>query len=261
MAGLRARWFQRRAREQCRSVPDKCRVYVIGDIHGCAELLSRILNFITADLKDRPIEEPWVVLLGDYVDRGLGSRVVLDILTTAPLPARCIPLRGNHEQMLLDFLVEPHRGIDWIRNGGLETLHSYGIDVRPLHSWGGYAEIAAALRARLPPLHLGFLERTMPRCEIGDYFFCHAGVRPGVPLKEQSDVDLLWIRDPFLSAKCDFGKMIVHGHTPVDQPSVLHNRINIDTGAYISGKLTCLILEDSRTTFVSTNSSRRDAWP
>ncbi|WP_191970204.1 metallophosphoesterase family protein [Methylobacterium planeticum] len=225
---------------------------MIGDIHGRADLLVQVLNSIAADLTDRPIEEPVIIPLGDYVDRGLGSRTVLDILTAGSLPARCIALRGNHERMLLDFLAEPDRGIDWIRNGGLETLHSYGIDIRAVRRGHGYGEAAAALHAKLQPLHLGFLERTLAGCEIGDYFFCHAGVRPGIPLSDQEEDDLLWIREPFLSAKHDFGKMIVHGHTPVDRPAILHNRINIDTGAYISGKLTCLVLEGSRQTFLDT---------
>ena len=190
------------------------------------------------------------MFLGDYVDRGPNSRGVLERLATERFPTPIIALRGNHEAMLFDFLAEPETASNWRRIGGLETLHSYGLDVSKVRAGRGYREAAEAFREALPNSHLDFLKKTLPCFSAGDYYFCHAGVRPGVPLDAQNEQDLLWMRDPFLSSQANFGKLIVHGHTPVTAPDIRPNRINIDTGAYISGRLTCLVLEADERRFL-----------
>ncbi len=126
-----------------------------------------------------------------------------------------------------------------------ETLQSYGIDAEKTVKDHGYPGLSQRLKDAMPPHHLALLEGLETSVSVGDYFFCHAGVRPGVPLEQQRADDLLWIRSPFLEATEHFGKMVVHGHSPTDQPDFRHNRINIDTRAYATGRLTCLVLEGS----------------
>lgn len=229
------------------------RIYVIGDIHGHIDLLIRMRDLITTDLDQSPsAEEAITIFLGDYVDRGPDSQAVLDEIIHGPFPTRLVPLLGNHEAMLLAFLSRPETGAGWAQYGGLETLHSYGIDVRPLRSGVGFADVARKFREKLPSSHSEFLQLCRLYFLAGDYFFCHAGVRPGVPLDEQRENDLLWMREPFLSSEKDFGKVVVHGHTPVSSPDIRPNRINIDTGAYITGRLTCLVLEGEEQRFLFT---------
>ena len=131
-------------------------------------------------------------------------------------------------------------------------LHSYGLDVRRFRTGEQFDQMAEWFRATLPKSHLAFIQRTQLSISVGDYFFCHAGVRPRIPLEQQREQDLLWIRDEFLSSNLNHGKLVVHGHTPVLKPEVKHNRINIDTGAYISSRLTTLVLEGDRQEFLST---------
>jgi serine/threonine protein phosphatase 1 len=154
--------------------------------------------------------------------------------------------------MLLSFLSEPGTGGLWRANGGVETLHSYGLDVTGFRRGRDFEKIAEQFRAELPPSHLDFMREARLATTIGDYFFCHAGIRPKVPLDQQREEDLLWIREDFLSSELDHGKVIVHGHTPILAPDVMHNRINVDTGAYISGRLTALVLEGQGVRFLST---------
>lgn len=239
------------------SVPPGQRIYAIGDVHGRADLLGRMMGLIAEDLTRAPAADTLTVFLGDYVDRGSGSRAVLETLCGGAFPTSAVTIRGNHEIMLLNFLADPSTGEVWIRNGGLETLHSYGLDVRPLRSGQGYYEAADTFRDTLPATHLEFLMGTVPHHAAGDFFFCHAGARPGVPLEQQTEEDLAWIREPFLTSDFNFGKMIVHGHTPAEHPEIRPNRINIDTGAYISGRLTCLVLEEDRRRFLQTGASVR----
>jgi serine/threonine protein phosphatase 1 len=231
---------------------DDGRIYAIGDIHGCSDLLDRIVNEINRDLERHPIRECLAVTLGDYVDRGPDSRGVLDRLARNPFPMRYVALKGNHEQMFESFLSDPSVGYDWRRFGGLETLHSYGVAVAPLMIGQGFEEASRMLQERVPEQHLTFLSSLKMSISIGKYFLCHAGVRPGIPLEHQSARDLMWIRDEFLTSKMSFGKIVVHGHTPVEQPELLPNRINIDTGAFATGRLTCVILEGEVRRFLST---------
>ena len=218
------------------------RIYCIGDIHGRADLLAHLQKRIAADLERRPNRESLIVCLGDYIDRGPQSAQVLDLLT-GTMPARLFALRGNHETMMLDFLSDA-RALDmWRRVGGMETLVSYGIDVSDVAMGAGYEEARQTLLSKLPERHLNLLKNMRLSLEVDDYFFCHAGVRPGIALEAQSEMDLTTIRHDFLESDEDFGKIVIHGHTPVAEPEIKKNRINIDTGAFASGRLTCLVIE------------------
>lgn len=251
LSRLAGKWSTQ-ARRRAASVPDGQRLYVIGDVHGRKDLLDRIAYDIKSDLASAPVKRPFCILLGDYIDRGPDSAGVLALLSVGDFPVPFVALRGNHEQMLLTFLHDETYLEAWRRFGGLETLHSFGIDVQKARQPSGYAEIQRQLRAALPPAALKFVAETQTSCQVGDYYFCHAGIRPGIALAAQRDEDLVSIRDEFVRSHADHGKIIVHGHTPVEQPEVKANRINIDTGAYITGTLTCLVLERDTRRFLST---------
>ena len=230
---------------------ENCRTYVIGDIHGRADVLDKMVKEIERDLKEYPAADGVTVTLGDYVDRGPNSRGVLDRLACNPFPTRYIALKGNHEAMFEAFLHDPTVASQWRRFGGLETLHSYGVPVAAVMIGKGFEEASNALRQAVPQEHLRFLESLKLSLSVGDYFLCHAGVRPGVPLEDQSAEDLLWIREEFLNSKISFGKIVVHGHTPIASPEVLPTRINIDTGAFATGRLTCLVLDGASRRFLT----------
>jgi serine/threonine protein phosphatase 1 len=216
---------------------ENSRLYAIGDIHGRLDLLERAIAEHGADAL--------TVTLGDYVDRGPKSRGVLDRLAANPFPTPYVALKGNHEALLESFLADPTIGLQWRRLGGLETLHSYGVPVSGMMIGRNLDDAAEGLRAALPAQHTDFLKSLKTSHLHGKYFLCHAGVRPGVPLEAQDENDLLWIRDEFLRSKTDFGKIVVHGHTPIEHPEVLPNRINIDTGAFATGQLTCVALDQA----------------
>jgi len=230
-------------------LPPLTRAYAIGDIHGHVDLLDVLLGAIRAEAVSAAAASPALrqvlVTLGDYIDRGPRSDAVLDRLSGFDLPGiECHCLRGNHEEFLLDFLVTPLQVTGWLVHGGRETLDSYGIDPPDPFDPVAVAAAAAALRAHLPPAHLAFLDGLPSLFTLGGYSFVHAGVRPGVPLALQSDRDLRWIREEFLESDADFGTVVVHGHTIASAPVIRRNRIGIDTGAYSTGRLTALILDD-----------------
>jgi serine/threonine protein phosphatase 1 len=233
-------------------LPEPDRVYAIGDIHGRLDLLDRMVSEIRRDLDTYPVGTALTVTLGDYIDRGPDSRGVIERLMRNPFPTSLVPLRGNHESLFEAFMEDPPVAGQWRRLGGLETLHSYGVPVVAMMRGRDYEEAARALRASVPHAHLAFLRSLWTSLSIGRYFLCHAGVRPGVPLDRQSVEDLLWIREEFLSSRADFGKIVVHGHTPTESPEVLPNRINVDTGAFMTGRLTCAVLDKGRPRFLST---------
>ncbi|MEM8740742.1 MAG: metallophosphoesterase family protein [Pseudomonadota bacterium] len=220
------------------------RIYALGDIHGCLAELDAVYAGIHADLARDPHPDPVIVHVGDYIDRGPDSRGVIDRLIDWDMPAERICLAGNHDDLMLKFLDDPH-GIwcrfHWLEDplGGRATLASYGIE-----SYAQPAEAAAAAaQSAVPQAHLAFL-RGLPRsARIGSYFFAHAGVRPGKPLDAQDPEDLIWIRGEFLTSRAEHGAIIVHGHTPVEAPDLRWNRINIDTGCVFGRRLTCLVLE------------------
>ena len=229
------------------SVPDHLRVYAIGDIHGRLDLLHEVMLKIREDVNSLSEKKDiMLVFLGDYIDRGMQSREVIDYLITlsAQTEYQCNFLRGNHEAMLLDFLSYPKTLSAWQNFGGLETLNSYGLRIRELFEEREFEQAQEALMSLMPQEHYDFYASTITKLEIGDYFFCHAGVKPGVDLADQEASDLLWIRDEFLESTINHGKMIIHGHTPVEKAEIWSNRINIDTGAYITNNLTCLILNE-----------------
>jgi serine/threonine protein phosphatase 1 len=225
------------------SVPDGLRIYAVGDIHGRADLLNNLKKIIAADRAADPKLEAYTVFLGDYIDRGPASKAVLDVLSSHSFPTPIIPLCGNHEAMLLTILDGEDPMRSWLRNGGIETLHSYGVDIGQVRTEADLSQAAAHFRAIFPKTHHKFLRSLRLSHTVRDYFFCHAGIRPGVSLEKQRDEDLLMIREEFLWSDRKHPKMIVHGHTPVQEPEIKSNRINLDTGAYISGRLTCLVLQ------------------
>jgi len=231
-------------------VPAGVRIYAVGDIHGRADLLDALLKRIDADLEQNPISVAIEVYLGDYVDRGPASQAVVDRLVTRNRTFRAVFLKGNHEEYLTRFTISPTILDEWQQFGGLETLRSYGI-VTPIKVGADAQEqLAAAFRQALPVSHRKFFDNLRPSFTCGDYFFVHAGVRPGIPLTKQREEDLLWIRREFLLCEEGFSKIVVHGHTPIREPDIRPNRINIDTGAYATGRLTCLKLEDDRIDFI-----------
>jgi serine/threonine protein phosphatase 1 len=231
-------------------VPPGVRIYAIGDIHGRADLLDDLLRRIEAHVAANPVRHPIEVFLGDYIDRGPASHSVIERLAGYDRTWQRIFLKGNHETYVTDFIKNPAMLQDWQALGGLETLMSYGIKPSINASAAAQAELAAQFDRILPDSHRQFLGRLESSFTCGDFFFAHAGVRPGIPLEKQSDEDLLWIRQDFLFCEDDFGKVVVHGHTPVLQPDIRPNRINIDTGAYATGQLTCLILEEDMIDFI-----------
>jgi serine/threonine protein phosphatase 1 len=225
-------------------VPPGQRVYAIGDIHGCAALLDRMHRLIRADLASHPVAEPGIIYLGDYCDRGPDSRGVYQRLIepAADLPA-AIALKGNHEEMFERFIREPDMFQAWRDLGGLETLASYGVDPKLLLMKRDYSAAQEALLVQMPEAHRAFIAGLASSFSWGPYYFCHAGVRPGIPLDKQVPADLLWIRHQFLASQANHGRRVVHGHTPCDEPEVLPNRINVDTGAYATGRLTAAVLD------------------
>jgi serine/threonine protein phosphatase 1 len=236
-------------------VPEGQRVYAIGDIHGRRDLLDELLDDIRKDCLGTQ-QTVVIVFVGDYVDRGPDSKGVIERLLNLPPPLQGKFLRGNHDQALLDFIEDPLRYETWCDFGADETLTSYGVrrraTIRPTH----WLRRGSGLHALFRPSICGFSNHCFCRASLGDYFFAHAGVRPGTPLDEQKEEDLLWIREEFLRSSEDFGKVVVHGHTPTDSPVKRANRIGIDTGAYLTGRLTAVALEGHSQRFLQPGAGR-----
>ena len=229
-------------------------IYAIGDIHGRADLLQNLLELIDKDAESFEGDK-MIVFLGDYIDRGFQSRQVIDTIISGRLANYDVYcLKGNHEEAMLQFLADPDFGPRWAAYGGRETLVSYGV--RPPRNQtrtDDWQEVHANLVAALPAEHEEFLLRLLPSLKVGQYGFVHAGLRPGVRFEDQSERDLFWIRDEFLKDQKPLDVIAVHGHTPVDKPFWDHRRINVDTGAYISGRLTAVRLETNTVAFLSTS--------
>lgn len=224
-------------------LPKGFRVYAIGDVHGRADLLDRVFAKIDAHIAKNPVERPIQLLVGDYIDRGPNSRGVLDRLIERTRSKELVLLKGNHETCLLEFLNNPSMLQTWGQIGGFETLMSYGITPSLNADFETQRKLASDFQAALPKAHLVLLDSLRTSFSCGEFFFVHAGVKPGVPLTEQREADLLWIRDEFLLYEGKFDKIIVHGHTPVRAVDMRPSRINIDTGAYATGQLSCVIIE------------------
>ena len=206
------------------------KIFAIGDIHGCLEKLGELVDKIDIDYK-----KDTLVFVGDYVDRGNSAKEVVDyVLRLKSEYKNVICLLGNHERMFLNYL----KGVDedmYLRNGGINTLRSY--EILP-------SDNTEKRKRKIPAEHLQFFESLLFYYETDDYIFVHAGIRPGMPLKNQELEDLLWIRNEFMEAEDDFGKIIVFGHTPVMSPLIGKNKIGIDTGAVYGGKLTSVELPE-----------------
>jgi serine/threonine protein phosphatase 1 len=216
--------------------------YAIGDIHGRSDCLARAHGLIDRDITERgaPVQA-LEIYIGDYVDRGPDSKGVIDLLIARALVASTVFLRGNHEIMMESFLRGQIPFDDWRRLGGLETILSYGVDARRLLEKGGVRP--GDLAEKVPVSHLRFISSLKSVYTAGGYCFVHAGLRPGVAIERQSIEDLAWIRDDFLNFAGKFGFIVVHGHTPVTSIDFLSNRINIDTGAYMTNRLTVLRID------------------
>jgi serine/threonine protein phosphatase 1 len=218
-------------------------IYAIGDVHGCDDILGRLEDLIFEDTSKHDGTK-WLIMLGDYVDRGPKSASVLQRLMTAPrADIDRVCLAGNHESVMLDFLRNPSRTHRWLELGGLETLRSYGIPAVP----DNRDALKGLLQAHIPAEHVAFLESLPSMLSVPGYCFVHAGLKDGVALAQQQDSDLLWLRPATVgktAARNDF--VTVHGHTPVSKVEIAPGRINIDTGAYMSGVLTALRLSRGR---------------
>lgn len=199
------------------------RLFIVGDIHGCLDPLKRMMDKI-----DWRPEEDGLIFLGDYIDRGVNSKGVVDyiieISNSSPL-VQC--LMGNHENILLDFLNSGDPRL-LLLNGGITTLESYQVEEK------GEKE------ALIPAEHVAFFESLFLYIELDEYYVVHAGFRPGVEVEKQATEDLIWIREPFIFSDYDFGKKVIFGHTPLAEPLVMDNKIGLDTGAVYGNKLTCL---------------------
>lgn len=226
-------------------VPAGTVVWAVGDIHGRDDLLARLVEAIRADLRSMDVQRKTVVFLGDYVDRGPGSRAVLKRLAGLPTDegVEWRFLKGNHEETMARFLEDPSVGAQWCEYGGDATLRSYGLRPPDMkHRAEAWRHLSSDLNHKLGADERDFLARLEMRVTVGDYFFAHAGARPGEPLESQADEDLLWIRGTFLRSQQEFEKVVVHGHTPAAEVHADRRRIGIDTRAYESGVLTALRL-------------------
>lgn len=232
------------------SLPDGMRVYAIGDIHGCDKQLKKLLKAIGKDLEDYD-GESHLVFLGDYVDRGPDSKGVIERLVSKKLPGdQHHFLLGNHEEAMMKVMDgKSKRANDWLSFGGRQMMESYGVGKKELYEAGG--DVGALLREVMPKSHRKFFEKLELMKQIGGYLFVHAGIRPGVPIDEQEQADLVWIRDRFLKSDRDHGVVVVHGHTISEKPQNKANRIGVDTGCYATGQLTAVRLQGSERAFIT----------
>ncbi len=225
--------------------PGNMRIYAIGDVHGRLDLLSAMHARIRAEILSEAPADWRIIHLGDYIDRGPDSAGVISFLIDRMAEdKRVIALAGNHDIGLLEFLIRPDPHGLFARNGGIATARSYGVEIDlaspdPDRIVDGARRLARAL----PQEHDTFL-RTLPRSvAFGDFFYCHAGIRPGIPLDQQDPDDLIWIREDFLHYPGLHPKVVVHGHTPQDTAEIMPNRVNVDTLAHASGRLTALVVD------------------
>jgi len=243
------------------TTPDGALIYVIGDIHGRADLLNRLIAMLRVDSAERCAgNRPILMFLGDYVDRGPASRQVLDELIKLRSDPwfKVFALCGNHDQFFLDFLERPQLGATWMNYGGGATLASYGVQLPKASDDAGWVKAAEELAEATPPSHMEFLRNTSLYSTFGDYIFVHAGLRPEVALQDQKMNDLTSIRGPFLAAADPApGHVVVFGHTPFEAPLVQPRKIGVDTGACVTGVLTALAIQDGERRFIQTGAPDR----
>ena len=244
------------------SGPKGHRAYAIGDVHGRLDLLDSLLDGIEREIAEKPQKRVSIVFLGDLVDRGPASAEVVERLRCyAPAGAMVHFIMGNHEEVMLRVLggdIEPLSS--WLRFGGAETLQSYGVDPAELARMSDGAAVKR-LNEAIPAAHRKFLERFADSISFGDYLFVHAGIRPGVPLSEQSQSDLRWIREPFLGDSSNHGVVVVHGHTISNDVEVTPNRIGVDTGAYCTGTLSALAVDGRERWLIQTGNGSAERVP
>jgi serine/threonine protein phosphatase 1 len=234
-------------------------VYAVGDVHGRLDVLQPLVLELARDYaRTAPAERPILIFLGDYVDRGPSSAGVIDLILRLAdedlFEVRT--LKGNHEEAFLTFLDDPAFGETWMGHGGAQTLSSYGILTPSRNEPEAWIAARDALVEALPPRHAEFLLKLQLMTTVGDYAFVHAGVRPGAPLARQTAHDLMWIRYEFLDSAGPFEKVIVHGHTPSEAPQVTPWRLGIDTGAYATGILTAVRLDDAGARMIQARARR-----
>lgn len=225
------------------TVPEGTVAWAVGDVHGRLDLLVPLVEHIIADAVAEPAERTVVIFLGDYIDRGPDSRGVIRYLAGLPKDAgiEWRFLKGNHEEAMLNFLDDPSTGPTWCEYGGDAALASYGLRLPQMkHKAEAWAHLSADLDHKTTAAERTFLKELELSVSVGDYFFCHAGARPGVPLAQQAQEDLLWIRRSFLDHAAPFEKIVVHGHTPSAEVVEDHRRIGLDTKAYETGRLTAM---------------------
>jgi serine/threonine protein phosphatase 1 len=235
-------------------------IYAVGDVHGRLDLLDPLLEQIRDDALTAALPKSVLIFVGDYIDRGGASKGVIDRVIALQHEGvfEVRALKGNHEEALLAFLDDASFGPTWCENGGTQTLVSYGVTAPSLRKdSAGWVKARDAFEQALPAEHLGFLASLELSVVYGGYVFVHAGLRPGVPLGAQQERDLLWIRQEFLSAQRPFEKIVVHGHTPTDEPFMGAHRIGIDTGAYATGLLTAVRLEDDERRLIQSAAPHR----
>lgn len=246
------RLFAKTAAQRPKTPEGVC-VYAIGDVHGCADLLNPLLESLFEEILRQPSSRSRLVMLGDYVDRGPRSNLVLQTLATlkerSPIEVRF--LMGNHDETFLQFLSDPQVGATWCEFGGRETLMSYGVEPPAFRDEAQvWSQVQAEFRAAVPQRHVDFLKALELSCVYGDFAFVHAGLRPGVALEHQSQRDLLWIREGFLGDPRRLDHHVVHGHTPTEEPHADHRRIGVDTGAYATGVLTAVKLFGEQVSYI-----------
>lgn len=231
------------------SIPNGERVYAVGDIHGRLDLFEELIRAIEADDALRRPARTTMILLGDLVDRGADSAGVIARARAWGEQRSVTYIKGNHEEMFISAMdkIDALRG--FLKFGGRETIMSYGVDAATLAE-ADYETLQQLMRDKVPQEDIDFLDGFEKLVRIGDYVFVHAGIRPESPLELQLSHDCRWIREPFLSHSGEFPGFVIHGHTVTEDPDVRHNRTGIDTGAFMSGKLTAIGLEGTERWFI-----------
>lgn len=256
MLGALRKLFGGPASTNTSRIPDGQRVFAIGDIHGRLDLFEALMSAIEAEDEKRGPADTTIILLGDLIDRGPASLGVLSLARQWQSERRAANkamhiLMGNHEEMLLDSLERLEVLRHFVQHGGRETILSFGVDEKT-YAAASWEELHALVNQVVSDEWVNFIKSFEKSILIGDYAFVHAGIRPGIPLNEQSVSDLRWIREPFLSSEQSHGCTVVHGHTIIPAPEFRRNRIGIDTGAYQSGQLTAILLEGAERALIST---------
>jgi serine/threonine protein phosphatase 1 len=210
------------------------RTLAFGDIHGHYDETKKLVELVKPDNHDT------LVFIGDYIDRGKQSFEVIEYILELKQQYNCVFLKGNHEEMFMDYM----SGIDndlYLYNGGDATILSYSDHGFDISQYTHYTD------REFPETHMDFIANLKLYHEDEKYIFVHAGLFPSeIPLEKQSQNMLLWVREPFISSKQSFGKKVIFGHTPFREPLNMENKIGIDTGIAYGGKLTCVILPDEK---------------